>query len=370
MFTAILLGNSFNRKMSIYNSLAVSAFLLLVVNPFNLWDVGFQLSYAALLSIAVLSKPITNLFTSTNIFLQTTWQLVAVTLAAQAFTLPLVIYHFHQFPLSFILANIIAVPLSSIILYLLIALLFLSFIPFVATITGWCCFYSIKAMNLFIGWVASLPFSRVDNINITIVQALLIFGLISFIAVAFFKRSPVAFVVSLAFLLVISFLHNLQWINNSRQSKMIVYNVPGKSAIDFIRGRKFYFLGNADLLEKSFLQNFHLLPSRTLHQVTAGPPISLLTSNFNEVHFLSKKILLIDKNPELLNTAPVNTDILIISSGCSMKPFELLRVISGKTIVLDGSVKHWRYTDWKNAADSLHLRLHSVQQQGAFVLGF
>jgi competence protein ComEC len=135
--------------------------MLLLVNPFNLWDVGFQLSFAALVSIAILSKPITSLLSFNNFILQNIWQLVAVTIAAQALTLPLVIYHFHQFPLSFILSNLIAVPLSSIILYALILLLFISWFHLPAVVVGWFCFYAIKAMNVFIGWVASLSFSRI-----------------------------------------------------------------------------------------------------------------------------------------------------------------------------------------------------------------
>ena len=70
----------FARKTSIYNTLAVSAFFLLCYNPYWLWDVGFQLSYSAVLSIIIFMQPIYNLFYIKNKFLDFIWKLNAVTL--------------------------------------------------------------------------------------------------------------------------------------------------------------------------------------------------------------------------------------------------------------------------------------------------
>ena len=61
MFSCIVIGENFGRKTSIYNSLAASAFILLCVNPFYLWDVGFQLSYLALSGIVIFQKPVYHL---------------------------------------------------------------------------------------------------------------------------------------------------------------------------------------------------------------------------------------------------------------------------------------------------------------------
>jgi competence protein ComEC len=369
MFTAVLIGNSFSRKMSIYNSLAVAAFILLLVNPFNLWDVGFQLSFAALVSIAILSKPIARLFSSRNFIVQNIWQLVAVTIAAQALTLPLVIYHFHQFPLSFILSNLIAVPLSSIILYALILLLFISWIHFPAIVAGWFCFYSIKAMNLFIAWVASLSFSRVGNIQLGVTAAILLFLLIVLFAYALLKRSVNSLITAFVISLLFGVQNIIQRVTSSRQSKLIVYNVPGKTAIDIIKGNNFYFIGDSSLYQKNFLQNFHLLPSRIQHQVSLGGYIKTSQLAFNEIQCGTKKLLLLDKNPGTGISPQIKADLLIITASCRWRPVEILKLVSCNTIVLDGTIGGRRITDWKNAADSLHLRLHSVQQQGAFVTG-
>jgi len=123
MFSCIIIGENFSRRASIYNSLAASAFILLCYNPFYLWDVGFQLSYLAILGIVILQKPIYNLFFIKNKSLNKLWKLTAISLAAQTFTFPICLYYFHQFPTIFLFTNLITVPLSTVILFVEIFLI-------------------------------------------------------------------------------------------------------------------------------------------------------------------------------------------------------------------------------------------------------
>ena len=150
MFTCIVTGENFSRKASIYNTLAASAFILLCYDPFWLWDVGFQLSYAAVLSIVIFMKPIYNWFYIKNKILDFIWKLNAVSIAAQLLTTPFSIYHFHQFPNFFLLSNCVAVPLSSIIVLAEILLCVISFIPFFAVFAGKILSWLIGLMNLYI----------------------------------------------------------------------------------------------------------------------------------------------------------------------------------------------------------------------------
>src|SRR6185295_2846749 len=102
MFTFILAGKFLGKSGNIHNTLAASAFVLLFVNPFYLWDIGFQLSYTAVFSIVIFFSSVNGLLYFRNRFLRWLWQLGAVSLSAQIFTLPLVVYHFHQLPLLFL----------------------------------------------------------------------------------------------------------------------------------------------------------------------------------------------------------------------------------------------------------------------------
>lgn len=370
MFTVIIFGSSFSKTTTIYNSLAISAIALLLYDPFNLWDVGFQLSYAALTSIAVLGKPLSAALYVQNKLLQKIWQLMAVTIAAQAFTLPLVLYHFHQFPISFLLSNLIAVPLSSLILYALIALVLFSMIPYIGAILGWCSFYCIKAMNLFIIWVEAIPHSRIDNIYFSLPHTLVTAILVMAFCWWLLQRNSTALLTFLSSTFLLIVLLEIQFYQSLKQQKLIVYNVPKTSAMDIMNGRQFSFIGDTILQQKNFLQNFHLLPSRIQHRVSFNSNIIPDSTAFNLLQLGKYRVLILDKSPDVKHFKGLTADYLLVTKNCHTKPYMLLKNLLCKTVVLDGSCNVRYLQQWKNATDSLHLRLHSVQQQGAFVIDF
>jgi competence protein ComEC len=201
MFSLIVLGESFRRKTSIYNTIAVSAFFLLCINPYWLWDLGFQLSYAAVLSIILFMRPVYNWFYFKNKLLDFLWKLNAVTLAAQVLTLPLSIYHFHQFPSSFILTNFIAVPLSSIILLGEVLLCIISFIPGAALLLGQAISWLIGLMNTFVERVELIPGALWDGLQVTMLQAIFLFLFVGFAAYWLMEKSAKAVVPALIALL-------------------------------------------------------------------------------------------------------------------------------------------------------------------------
>ena len=98
MFSFIQLGLVLDRRASIYNTLAASAFVLLLVDPFLLFDVGFQLSYLAVTGIIFFQPKIYRAWHPPNRLLDYCWKLTAVAIAAQLTTFPISIYYFHQFP--------------------------------------------------------------------------------------------------------------------------------------------------------------------------------------------------------------------------------------------------------------------------------
>ena len=110
MFSFILIGEEvINRKVSIYNMLAISAIILIVVDPFIVFSVGFQLSYLAVIGIVYFQPKIYRLFYVKNWLLDQAWKITAVSLAAQLATFPLGVYYFHQFPVYFFVSNLLVI---------------------------------------------------------------------------------------------------------------------------------------------------------------------------------------------------------------------------------------------------------------------
>ncbi len=369
MFTCIVLGDSLTRKTSIFNTLAFSAFILLCINPFWLWDVGFQLSYAAVLSIIIFLKPIYNWFYIKNKALDFIWKLNAVTLAAQVLTVPLSIWHFHQFPNYFLLTNFVAVPLSSIILLGEIFLCAFAWIPALASLTGKLLSWMIGLMNTWIEKVESLRFSLLDGLQVSIWQAALLIIFAAGTSYWLMEKAKKGLMIGLAALFGFTALRSYSFMEANRQQKIIVYNVSQKRAIDFVDGRKYLFVGDSDLLADDFARNFHLKPSRILFRITPTDTLKGFQQQGNYIRYHDKNILLLDSSVYYLpvDQKPV-IDLLVISKNPRIYISKLAAAFHIKQVVFDGSVPDWKMVYWKKDCDSLHIPYYDVTVKGAFVM--
>ena len=148
MFSFVITGTVLNRKSSIYNTLAASAFFLLIINPNLLFEVGFQLSYIAVLGIVYLQPLIYKRIYTRWWLLDKVWAITAVSIAAQIATLPLTLYYFNQFPTYFMLSNLLVIPSAVVILSLGILLFITSPIPAISERLGWVLNKFIEGLNI------------------------------------------------------------------------------------------------------------------------------------------------------------------------------------------------------------------------------
>ena len=174
-FSFILASKSLGYKNNTINALAASAFCLLAYNPFFLWDIGFELSYSAVLGILLFQKNISNWWAIKNKLLQHIWQLNAITLSAQIFTIPFILYYFHQFPNVLLFTNFFIVPLSGLVLYAELILLALSPFASLATFMGKIVAFLITQMNGLIERTSRLPFAVTENLQVSITQTVLMY---------------------------------------------------------------------------------------------------------------------------------------------------------------------------------------------------
>ncbi len=314
-------------------------------------------------------QPIYNLFYTKNKLVDFFWKLNAVTIAAQILTAPVSIYHFHQFPTYFLLTNFVAVPLSSLILLGEIFLCAISFIPLLALFTGKILRWMIWLMNNYIEKIEALPYSLLDGFQITTGQAVLLFLFLAGISYWLLEKKNRGLKIGLLALLPFFLIRDESFWRASRQEKIIVYNVPQHTAIDFINGRSLFFTGDTNLFKNDFAQNLHLKPSRIMQPVKAG---SVLNNSATDNHYFlfgGKSILLIDR---AISFAPSLTkypvDLLIISKKPKLYISQLLNSFTIKQIVFDGSVPAGKLKYWKKDCDSLHIPYHDVAEKGAFVM--
>jgi competence protein ComEC len=194
MITFLGLGQIAQQKLNVYNSLAIAAFVLLLINPVDLMDVGFQLSFLAVLGIVSL-YPVINNWVASNIVVNQIWSLVAVSISAQLATFPLSLYYFHQFPNYFLLSNLVVVPLATLVIYGSIVLLVLSGFKLLLAPFGIVLYYMVWFLNEIVLWIERLPFSTWSNINLNVYQTLAWYVVTLFV-ILYFMRKKAAYLIA------------------------------------------------------------------------------------------------------------------------------------------------------------------------------
>jgi competence protein ComEC len=369
MFTCIVIADSLGKRSNIYNGLAISAIIILIINPFSLWDVGFQLSYSAVLSIVFFSPYVKKWFYFKNKLLKGFWELNVITLSAQVLTLPIMLYHFHQFPNLFLFANIFAVPFSGLILYAELLLLIFSLWLNAASFIGKGIEWSIAVLNKFILNIDALPFAVWESIQISILQAIILFVSIIGFSYWLIEKKSKAMLIGLLFLMCFIGFRSIDLINRNHQQKIIVYNVPKHTAIDLVDGRKLFFIGDSILKEDGFLRNFHIKPSRILHRTTESDAVSNITYFNNFILTRNKSIAVVD-SPVFYAGEKIKVDAVIITKNPRVYIDKLYQAFDCKQYIFDASNSMWKINKWKQACDSLHLQYHICSLQGAFEINF
>jgi competence protein ComEC len=113
------IGNMFFCKSFTLNTVAIAAFFMLLYNPLYLFDIGFQLSFMAVISIILVNPHLVNLYETKNPMIKYIWDLCCVSVSAQIGVLPVSVYYFHQIPLLFLLTNLCVIPLVTLLLFLI-----------------------------------------------------------------------------------------------------------------------------------------------------------------------------------------------------------------------------------------------------------
>lgn len=370
MFSFITAGKMLlKREASIYSSLAASALVMLCVNPYYLWDVGFQLSYLAVVGIVAFQKPIYNLAYIKNKWIDNVWKAAALTTAAQVLTFPVCIYYFHQFPVLFLFTNLVAVPLSTGVLYASIFLVAFSWVPYVGEYAGKIIGWGLWLMNKFILWVNEFPFALWDKIPANVFTTWLLYATVICIAAWLLNKNSRMLQWSLAFFTGFVLLHGIIAWQIKSQQKMIVYNVPQHQAIDFVEGNNYRFVGDSILLVDGILQNFHLKPGRIALQL--NKKVDSMAACFNKTGFYQfgyKKIVVLDETVSFESQKKMDVDYIVISKSPKIYIPQLVKVFNCNKFIFDASNSLWKIEKWKQDCDKLNLPYHSIPEQGAFVV--
>ncbi len=239
MFSFIVIGKSLSRHPNIYNTLAASAFVLLCIWPTLIYDVGFQLSYAAVFSIVYFQPFLYKLLYFKYWIPDQIWILLSVSVAAQIGTLPFLLHYFHQFPTWFLLANLMVIPLVTLILYL-------SFIVFaVAPISLFLGVWMTRVLDMAgqgmlfsVHFVEQLPHSLINGLYPSDFSLLIAVIIAIFIVIYIVNKNPKALATALASIIILLLFNIISTYHDLSRKEVVVFNLQGKTLVALTSGRE------------------------------------------------------------------------------------------------------------------------------------
>jgi len=364
MFSFVAIGTSLERKSQIYNTVFMSAFLMLLIEPNFIYNIGFQLSYAAVISIVIFQKPFAALLPVRNKAIRWLRDLLSVSVAAQIGTLPFTLYYFQQFPNYFLLTNLVAIPLSTIVIYLAITLLATSFIPTIATFVAILLKWSLVLLNFLIVEIHHLPFS-VSILTLNFSQVFALVSAITFISLYFYTKKAIPLLVGLSCIFVVSFLSLLTTYNTFHSQKIIVYSASKDLHINFIDKNKNY-------IHSSNQQELTKLAGRYWKTNKIEMPDTIHSQKYfqnNHAEFLNKRILIANEKywKSKTSIAPLCVDLLIIGNKSKPKVTYLFENIIPKTVIVDKSISPWYTENIRKVCVDKSIAFYSIAEKGAFI---
>jgi competence protein ComEC len=381
MFSFIILAQTFRRSTNIYNTLAVSAFVLLCYNPYLIMDVGFQLSYLAVIGIVYFYNPVYRLFAFQNIILNGAWQITCVSIAAQILTFPVSLYHFHQFPVYFLFANLVLIPVSTVVLYLGLATLTVSFIPYLSIVAGLALKWSIWILNQCVFITENLPGALLTGIDINEWETILLYAAILCVCLLFEFRRFYWFVLATTCVAIVSLSSIYESIVQKKQKELAVFSISKHSVLNIIDGQKNIFITDSSLLANEPSWGFNLKAYWYKKGINYKKGISgefkdldKYYSNYRD-YFGKYGILLWQKKKILLlrqKTFKVEEVIAAVKPDYIIVQNNAIRSIQGLNsqfkLVLDASNSLYNTQKLQKQAKEKNIMIWSVNTDGAFLL--
>lgn len=377
MISFVIIGELLHRKGFAINSIAASAFILLCINPNNLFEIGFLLSYIAVVGIVLLQKPIYNWFSIKNKLLDKVWEITAVALAAQFATMPFTLFYFNQFTVYFWLSNLFMTPISFVVIMGGMVLMLVSWIPYINIAVGYLVWGAVFLMNTLIGWVESLPYSIIKGLYVNGFEFALLLSVFLFVILMVVTRRRAYFIAMLAAVLVFVSSFTIRQYRVERQNEIVFYSLRKHTAVDFVKGNQHLLLCDSALMADEGAIDYSLKGNWAKCGLPSRLETAILETDFDNA-FVCKKDNLVSFGGTLLafwqeNGAAYDSleyripvDFIMVTGKQKPNVGRLLNNYDAKCLLIDGSVPNYLAEKWMNQAENSGLPYKNIGEK-AFV---
>lgn len=378
MFSAVAIAQNIQRRSNIFNTLAIAALVLMCIEPYIILEVGFQLSFLAVLGIVLFQPPIYKLLVFENKLADKAWELAAVSIAAQIATFPLGILYFNQFPNYFLLTNFVVIPGAFAILSVGLALMALSFVEPLFGVLGNLLNALVYFMNEAVRSIEALPHSVTLGLYINPFEAIVIYLILALTAALVYHRHVHNLLAALSLVMLLLFSYSWRVHERNSLKRIVVNDVSGNLSVNFIDGNTNILVADSAFLAESRSKQYHLSSFwyRWGHQSSIDLAIEtdslyeapgfLKIGDFISFHGYRLKIVR-DRQPEINQLSAAPTVDLLIVGGRSVidreSAFQQVAVSSAyryRQLCCD-SLSHEVYDVRKNGAMEIDLNQYFVQ---------
>ena len=333
-----------------YDSLLLSAFILLLCKPTFLFEVGFQLSYMAVLSIA-LFLPLGENYRFENKFLNFFWDIIKVSIAAQIGVLPLSLYYFHQFAGLFLVTNVLILPILGIILSVGIGVVLLANIQLLPYWLIVCYEKALSLMNHIIGYIASVEQLVIRDVYFDTICLFLCYLAIIW-AVIYLRIRKVKFVYFffLTLLSLQTYFFYLKY-ESAKKEQLIVFHQYKKTIIALQQGKEAtFYLSDTLSVPQTLIKNF------CTQQQVSNLHYKALE---NIVPFKKDFLTIIDDKFYLDASYP--THYLLLRNNPKIHLEKFLSNIRPKMLIADGSNYPFIIEKWKHTCQRLQIPFYETK---------
>lgn len=361
MFSVITVGMYLKRPYNIYNTLAISAFILLIWNPMILFEIGFQLSYLAVIGIVAVHPLLFERLKTPYSFPNKIITLITVSLAAQLGIFPLSIFYFHQFPGLFLLTNVVIIPFLGFILGYGLLIFGMALLGIPKSLFTEVFGDIISLMNQFFKWIAQQEVFIFRDIPINWFQVIGIYLIILLFTQYFisksYKRLVFALAITCAFQM--GLFVNQYWYSHGHE--LVVFHKSRFSIISEKSGFNLKVIHNLDSLK--------LKSDYSISNYRVGSFIkNIKYEDIQNVYNFNKKQFLIIDSLGVYQSVTFKPDYVVLSQSPKINLNRLIDSLNPQVIIADGSNYKSYIKRWAETCKKRKRLFHYTGEKGAFVL--
>lgn len=377
MFSILMFSIQVGRQPLTLNTLAATGFLMLLVHPLWLFDVGFQLSFSAVAGIVLIHPYLYGRVTVRNRFMRWGWGLISVSIAAQMATAPLVLFYFSRFSTYFLLTNLVVIPLVSLIMYVAVLMLLLFPVPLLQSVVAVVLAFLLKILNGFVCWVQQLPGSSLDGIWVYKTEVFIFYLWITFTLLYFISHHHNKLFASLICLLLFCVFHSYHQYSDRLPSCLVFYNTDKCPVVHCISSdKRSWMVFSEDKDYNRHRKQLNYLTAFINHHHLSTPLIIESSYSSDSLQYCNEILCYKNTRIAFVNDqrwinkeakCRLKLDYLYLCKGYYGHLAALTRIFDIDHVLIDSSLSEERKDKYFNECRRLHLDAVSLRDHGAII---